>query len=96
MSRAKEGDKDPKASIAALLQEMRDANALTKRKCSLSTFLTTLGPPEQAAVRDALRDPTIQVTALHRWLTKRGFAASDQVIRHHRFTDCPLCDTKRV
>lgn len=85
MSRGKEG------STRSLLDEMRAENAVKGGACTLYEFLPKLGPDERAAVLAALTDASIQATALARWLKKRGFQGTYQIIARHRQRGCRLC-----
>ena len=88
MSRGKEGDT---RRAAGLLDEIRAENATKGGTCTLHEFLPRLNAEERAAVMAALTDPTIQATALARWLTKHGYEGTYQVIARHRQHGCRMC-----
>lgn len=74
------------------LDTFRQANARHTSTCSLAAFLETLTPIERKTVREAIKDRSIQATAIARVLRSRGWDRTHQVIVKHRSGGCLSCE----
>lgn len=83
--------KRAKPAPLALLDEIRAENSVQGPNCSLWGFMGTLSEEERGAVWAAISDRTIQTSAIGRWLKKRGYTRTAQVIDRHRVHGCRTC-----
>lgn len=70
----------------------RAANKHPGTSCMLARFISgTLSVADQKATFDAIADPTIQISAIHRVLRERGFPGSRESIARTR-AGCTECN----
>lgn len=86
----------PDASVTSGVPDLSEFSALAQRqgaKCDYRHMLAVLSETERAAYDAALHDRSYQVTAIVRWLDRRGIIASKSTVQRHRLNECVTCRT---
>jgi len=73
------------------LDAFRAENRYQGGTCTLHAFLQTLSEADRETVLAAVRDTTIQSTAVVRVLKTRGYQYTHQVVDRHRRAGCRDC-----
>ena len=85
----------PKSTPPPLtLDLLRSRNTKVRMPCSLAEFLLTQPRKDVAVVFQAIRDETIQASAIHGALEDRGWKGHPQIVRRHRRVTCASCEKK--
>lgn len=78
----------------SLLDDIRRENGRNVGpNCSIGQLLATLSPTDQADLKAAFADPTIQHAAIIRALRNRGHDVKYSAIPRHRKKDCS-CESR--
>jgi hypothetical protein len=75
-------------SVSDMLDEMRKDSAKKGPSCAIGLTYTRLAVQEQTAFKEAMKDETIQSTAIARWLGQKGYSVKPHTMSRHRRGQC--------
>lgn len=87
MREPKQRPSPPGLGLEAFLR----SNRVPGIPCALSKFLDSRSPAEQAAITDAMMNPAVQASAIHRVLEGLGYEGAALTISVHRKRGCQTC-----
>jgi hypothetical protein len=74
--------------IVGLLDDVVEENVPHRKPCGLTAYMGEMDKKERAELEQALDDPKLLSSAIHRVLKRRGFTGSEVMVRRHRRGFC--------
>lgn len=75
-------------SVNDMLEQMRGYSARKGPSCAVGMAYGRLSSQEQAAFKEAIKDDTIQSSAIARWLSEKGHLVRAHTMARHRRAQC--------